>query len=82
MLPHLFNLCNERENSSLNSSNEALAAAGRAEITRSNPPGRPSAEQRKISFNRRRTPLRLTAVPTFLETESPSLAPSRVLGKA
>src|SRR3712207_8375958 len=46
------------------------AAAGRAEITKSKSPGRYSAEERNTSFRRRRTLLRFTAVPTFLETRS------------
>lgn len=69
-------------NSSFKSSNEASAAAGRAEITKSRSSGSPAEEERKISLSLRRTPLRFTAVPTFLETERPNLGLPTEFGKA
>src|ERR671911_3173299 len=69
----LLNLRKARINSSFNSSKEASAALGRAEITKSKSSGSPTEEERKISLSFRRTPLRFTAVPTFLETERPNL---------
>jgi hypothetical protein len=69
----LLNLRKARINSSFNSSNDASAALGRAEITKSRSAGSPTEEERKISLSLRRTLLRFTAVPTFLETERPNL---------
>lgn len=77
----LLSLRKARINSSFNSSNEAPAAAGRAEITKSSSPGSSATEERKTSLSRRRTPLRFTAVPTFLETERPNLGLPAVFGK-
>ena len=72
---------NERRNSSRNSSKLASAEDGRADTTMSKP-GALVASMRKISLSRRRTVLRVTALPTFLETDNPSLAVSRSFGKA
>ena len=69
----LLSLRRAFRNSSFNSLNEASAAAGRAETTKSRSPGSLAEEERKISLNLLRTALRFTAVPTFLETDKPNL---------
>ena len=48
----------------------------------STPPGNSTADERKISFNLRRTRLRFTAFPTFFETERPNLGLPAAFGRA
>jgi hypothetical protein len=81
LAPLLLSLRKAYRNSSFNSPNEASAAAGRAETTKSTSIGSSAAEERKISLSLRRTALRLTAFPTFLETERPNLALPTEFGK-
>ncbi len=69
-------------NSRLNSSNVAPAAAGRAETTRSRLPGISVMDEWNTSLSLRRTVLRVTALPTFRDTESPSRGVPISLGKA
>jgi hypothetical protein len=78
----LLSLRRAFRNSSFNSLNEASAAAGRAETTKSRSTGSLAEEERKISLNLLRTALRFTAVPTFLETDKPNLGLPTEFGKA
>jgi hypothetical protein len=78
----LLSLRKAYRNSSFNSLNEASAAAGRAETTKSRSTGSLAEEERKISLNLLRTALRFTAVPTFLETDKPNLGLPTEFGKA
>lgn len=78
----LLSLHKAYRNSLFNSLNEASAAAGRAEITKSSSTGSVGEVERKISLSLLRTALRLTAVPTFLETERPNLGLPTEFGKA
>lgn len=77
----LPSFCKARWNSSRRSSKLAPAEEGRADITMSRS-GASEAESRKISLSLRRTVLRVTAFPTFLETESPRRAACASFGNA
>src|SRR3990170_4802503 len=71
-----------RPNSSLNPSKEAPAAEGRADTTRSRLPGTSDIAEANTSLSLLRTVLRVTAFPTFRETERPRRGVSRSFGKA
>lgn len=75
-------LRNALPNSSPSSSKEAPAAEGLAETTRSRLPGTSVIAEANTSLSLLRTVFRVTAFPTFRDTESPRRGVSRSFGKA